>query len=82
MAKVRQTAPAEACVVDDIAKVMKNDPIQHLWRKLISMTAGLATPDVIDKENIQQTAKEVGGYLKDRPSPPTVTPHREVRGQV
>src|SRR5690606_40472851 len=32
----------------------------------ISMTQGLATLEVIDEENIQQNALEVGGYLKDR----------------
>lgn len=32
----------------------------------ISMAAGLATLEVIDAEGIQQNAKEVGGYLKER----------------
>jgi alanine-glyoxylate transaminase/(R)-3-amino-2-methylpropionate-pyruvate transaminase len=32
----------------------------------ISMTQGLATLEVIDAENIQQNALEVGGYLKDK----------------
>ena len=32
----------------------------------ISMTQGLATLEVIDAENIQQNALEVGGYLKNR----------------
>jgi len=32
----------------------------------ISMTQGLATLEVIDEENIQQNALEVGGHLKDR----------------
>ena len=32
----------------------------------ISMTQGLATLEVIDRESIQENAKEVGGHLKDR----------------
>ena len=32
----------------------------------ISMTQGLATLEVIDRENIQENARVVGGYLKDR----------------
>ena len=32
----------------------------------ISMTQGLATLEVIDQENIQQNAKEVGTHLKNR----------------
>lgn len=32
----------------------------------ISMTQGLATLEVIDEENIQQNALEVGGHMKDR----------------
>lgn len=32
----------------------------------ISMTQGLATLEVIDEENIQQNALEIGGHLKDR----------------
>jgi alanine-glyoxylate transaminase / (R)-3-amino-2-methylpropionate-pyruvate transaminase len=30
----------------------------------VAMTQGLATLEVIDEENLQQNAKEVGGYLK------------------
>ena len=32
----------------------------------VSMAAGLATLEVIDEDNIQQNAKKVGGYLKDK----------------
>jgi alanine-glyoxylate transaminase/(R)-3-amino-2-methylpropionate-pyruvate transaminase len=32
----------------------------------VSMSQGLATLEVIEEENIQQKAKDVGGYLKDR----------------
>jgi len=32
----------------------------------VSMAAGLATLEVIDEENVQQRAKEIGGYLKSR----------------
>ena len=32
----------------------------------IAMTAGLATLEVLDEENIQQRALEVGGYLKEK----------------
>jgi len=32
----------------------------------VSMAAGLATLEVIDEENIQQRAKEMGGYLKNQ----------------
>lgn len=47
----------------------------HLSKKLhfntfggnpVSVTAGLATLDVIDQENVQQRAKEIGGYLHER----------------
>ena len=32
----------------------------------ISMTQGLATLEIIDRDHIQENAREVGGYLKDR----------------
>ncbi len=32
----------------------------------ISMTQGLATLEVIDRENVQENARIVGGYLKDK----------------
>ena len=61
-------APLGACVTrPDIGKTMKNRIHFNTYGgNPISMTAGLATLEVIDRENIQQNAKEVGGYLKDR----------------
>jgi alanine-glyoxylate transaminase/(R)-3-amino-2-methylpropionate-pyruvate transaminase len=61
-------APLGACVTrPEIGKTMNNRIHFNTYGgNPISMTAGLATLEVIDRENIQQNAKEVGGYLKDR----------------
>jgi alanine-glyoxylate transaminase/(R)-3-amino-2-methylpropionate-pyruvate transaminase len=49
-----------------ISEVMKNKVhFNTFGGNPISMTQGLATIEVIDEENIQQNALEVGNYLKD-----------------
>jgi alanine-glyoxylate transaminase / (R)-3-amino-2-methylpropionate-pyruvate transaminase len=61
-------APLGACTTrPEIAAVMKNRVhFNTFGGNPISMTQGLATLEVIDRENIQQNAKEVGGHLKSR----------------
>jgi alanine-glyoxylate transaminase / (R)-3-amino-2-methylpropionate-pyruvate transaminase len=61
-------APLAACVTrPEIAKMMKNRIHFNTYGgNPISMTQGLATLEVIDQENIQKNAKEVGGYLKSK----------------
>jgi alanine-glyoxylate transaminase/(R)-3-amino-2-methylpropionate-pyruvate transaminase len=61
-------APLAACVTrPEIAKMMKKRIHFNTYGgNPISMTQGLATLEVIDKENIQENAKKVGGHLKNR----------------
>ncbi len=61
-------APLGACVTrPEIAKMMKNRIHFNTYGgNPISMTQGLATLEVIDQENIQENAKNVGGHLKNR----------------
>jgi alanine-glyoxylate transaminase/(R)-3-amino-2-methylpropionate-pyruvate transaminase len=60
--------PLGACVTrPEIGAVMKNRiHFNTFGGNPISMTQGLATLEVIDQENIQQNAKEVGTHLKNR----------------
>src|SRR5437660_557460 len=61
-------APLGACVTrPEIAAVMKNRlHFNTFGGNPISMTQGLATLEVIDSENIQQNALNVGTHLKNR----------------
>jgi alanine-glyoxylate transaminase/(R)-3-amino-2-methylpropionate-pyruvate transaminase len=61
-------APLGACTTrPEIAAMMKNRIHFNTYGgNPISMTQGLATLEVIDRENIQQNAKEVGSHLKNR----------------
>jgi alanine-glyoxylate transaminase/(R)-3-amino-2-methylpropionate-pyruvate transaminase len=61
-------APLGACTTrPEIGAMMKNRVHFNTYGgNPISMTQGLATLEVIDRENIQQNAREVGGYLKNR----------------
>lgn len=61
-------APLGACTTrPDIAATMKNRVhFNTFGGNPISMTQGLATLEVIDRENIQQNAKAVGGHLQHR----------------
>jgi alanine-glyoxylate transaminase/(R)-3-amino-2-methylpropionate-pyruvate transaminase len=61
-------APLGACTTrPEIAAMMKNRVHFNTYGgNPISMTQGLATLEVIDRDNIQQNAREVGGYLKER----------------
>ncbi|HEY2826854.1 MAG TPA: aspartate aminotransferase family protein [Pirellulales bacterium] len=61
-------APLGACTTRmEIAKMMKNRIHFNTYGgNPISMTQGLATLEVIDKENIQQNAKKVGTHLKNK----------------
>ena len=61
-------APLGACTTrPEIAAMMKNRVHFNTYGgNPISMTQGLATLEVIDRENIQQNAKDVGGHLKER----------------
>jgi alanine-glyoxylate transaminase / (R)-3-amino-2-methylpropionate-pyruvate transaminase len=61
-------APLAACVTrPEIAKMMKNRIHFNTYGgNPISMTQGLATLEVINKEGIQENAKKVGGHLKNR----------------
>jgi alanine-glyoxylate transaminase/(R)-3-amino-2-methylpropionate-pyruvate transaminase len=61
-------APLGACTTrPEIAAMMKNRIHFNTYGgNPISMTQGLATLEVIDRENIQENAKEVGGHLKNR----------------
>jgi alanine-glyoxylate transaminase/(R)-3-amino-2-methylpropionate-pyruvate transaminase len=60
--------PLGACVTrPEIAAVMKNRiHFNTFGGNPISMTQGLATLEVIDNENIQQNALQVGTHLKNR----------------
>jgi alanine-glyoxylate transaminase / (R)-3-amino-2-methylpropionate-pyruvate transaminase len=61
-------APLGACTTRmEVAKMMKNRIHFNTYGgNPISMTQGLATLEVIDKDNIQQNAKKVGTHLKNR----------------
>jgi alanine-glyoxylate transaminase/(R)-3-amino-2-methylpropionate-pyruvate transaminase len=61
-------APLGACVTrPEIAAVMKNRlHFNTFGGNPVSMTQGLATLEVIDRENIQQNALRVGTHLKNR----------------
>ena len=61
-------APLGACVTrPEIAAVMKNRlHFNTFGGNPVSVTHGLATLEVIDRENIQQNALRVGAHLKDR----------------
>jgi alanine-glyoxylate transaminase/(R)-3-amino-2-methylpropionate-pyruvate transaminase len=61
-------APLGACVTrPEIAAVMKKRlHFNTFGGNPISMTQGLATLEVIDRENIQQNALQVGTHLKNR----------------
>jgi alanine-glyoxylate transaminase/(R)-3-amino-2-methylpropionate-pyruvate transaminase len=61
-------APLGACVTrPEIAAVMKNRlHFNTFGGNPISVTQGLATLEIIDREQIQKNAREVGGYLKQR----------------
>jgi alanine-glyoxylate transaminase/(R)-3-amino-2-methylpropionate-pyruvate transaminase len=61
-------APLGACTTRaEIAQMMKNRThFNTFGGNPISMTQGLATLEVIDRENIQQNALEVGTHLKSR----------------
>jgi alanine-glyoxylate transaminase/(R)-3-amino-2-methylpropionate-pyruvate transaminase len=61
-------APLGACVTrPEIARTTANRVhFNTFGGNPISMTQGLATLEVIDRENIQENARVVGGYLKDR----------------
>jgi alanine-glyoxylate transaminase/(R)-3-amino-2-methylpropionate-pyruvate transaminase len=61
-------APLGACVTrPEIASVMKNRlHFNTFGGNPVSMTQGLATLDVIDRENIQENALQVGTHLKNR----------------
>ena len=61
-------APLGACTTrPEIAEMMKNRIHFNTYGgNPISMTQGLATLEVIDKENIQQNAKLIGDHLRDR----------------
>ena len=60
--------PLGACVTrPEIAKVVANRiHFNTFGGNPVSMTQGLATLEVIDRENIQENARVVGGYLKER----------------
>jgi alanine-glyoxylate transaminase/(R)-3-amino-2-methylpropionate-pyruvate transaminase len=60
-------APLGACVTrPEIAEVMKKRiHFNTFGGNPVSMTQGLATLEVIDSENIQQNAHDVGTYLKN-----------------
>jgi alanine-glyoxylate transaminase/(R)-3-amino-2-methylpropionate-pyruvate transaminase len=61
-------APLGACVTrPEIAAVMANRiHFNTFGGNPISMTQGLATLEIIDRDNIQTNAQEVGSYLKSR----------------
>jgi alanine-glyoxylate transaminase/(R)-3-amino-2-methylpropionate-pyruvate transaminase len=61
-------APLGACVTrPEIAKTMTNRVhFNTFGGNPISMTQGLATLEVIDRDNIQENARVVGNHLKDR----------------
>jgi alanine-glyoxylate transaminase / (R)-3-amino-2-methylpropionate-pyruvate transaminase len=61
-------APLGACVTrPEIAAVMANRiHFNTFGGNPVSVTQGLATLDVIDRDNIQENAKNVGAHLKER----------------
>jgi alanine-glyoxylate transaminase/(R)-3-amino-2-methylpropionate-pyruvate transaminase len=61
-------APLGACTTrPEIGAMMKNRVHFNTYGgNPISMTQGLATLEVIDRDNIQQNAKDVGEHLKGR----------------
>jgi alanine-glyoxylate transaminase/(R)-3-amino-2-methylpropionate-pyruvate transaminase len=61
-------APLGACTTrPDVAQTMKSRlHFNTFGGNPVSMTQGLATLEVIDREQIQQNALEVGTHLKDR----------------
>lgn len=61
-------APLAACVTrPEIAEVMKNRiHFNTFGGNPMSMTQGLATLEVIDREDIQGNALRIGGHLKER----------------
>src|SRR5262249_60006496 len=61
-------APLGACTTrPEIARVMSNRiHFNTFGGNPVSMTQGLATLEVIDAEGVQENARRVGGYLKDR----------------
>jgi alanine-glyoxylate transaminase/(R)-3-amino-2-methylpropionate-pyruvate transaminase len=61
-------APLAACVTrTEIAMTMTNRlHFNTFGGNPISMTEGLATLEVIDRDNIQENARVVGGHLKSR----------------
>lgn len=60
--------PLGACVTrPEIARMMaKRIHFNTFGGNPVSMTQGLATLEIIDRDNIQQNAREVGGHLKAR----------------
>ena len=60
--------PLGACVTrPEIAQTMsRRIHFNTFGGNPVSMTQGLATLEVIDRENIQENARVVGGHLKDR----------------
>ena len=61
-------APLGACVTrPEIAQVMaKRIHFNTFGGNPISMTQGLATLEIIERDNVQGNAREVGTYLKQR----------------
>jgi alanine-glyoxylate transaminase / (R)-3-amino-2-methylpropionate-pyruvate transaminase len=61
-------APLAACVTrPEIAKTMKNRiHFNTFGGNPMSVTQGLATLEIIDRDSIQQNALKVGGHLKER----------------
>jgi alanine-glyoxylate transaminase/(R)-3-amino-2-methylpropionate-pyruvate transaminase len=61
-------APLGACTTrPEIAEQMKRRVhFNTFGGNPVSVLSGLATLEVIDQENLQQNAKEVGGYLKNK----------------
>jgi alanine-glyoxylate transaminase/(R)-3-amino-2-methylpropionate-pyruvate transaminase len=61
-------APLGACVTrPEIAAVMaRRVHFNTFGGNPVSVTQGLATLDIIDRDGIQENARTVGGYLKDR----------------
>ncbi|QDU96364.1 aspartate aminotransferase family protein [Lignipirellula cremea] len=69
MAKgIANGAPLGACVTrPEIAQVMANRVHFNTYGgNPISMTQGLATLEIIDKENLQENARVVGNHLRER----------------
>ncbi len=60
--------PLGACITrPEIAQVMANRiHFNTFGGNPVSMTQGLATLEILDRDNIQENARVVGGYLKER----------------